>query len=164
MSSSILPLLTGRIFFRCFRMSFSVCIVWSCLGFFLVFLLLLVPSYLSGRVVSFVLIALLFSLRSSIFWDFSSALEFCLLSKIYLCFQSNFPSRFWLSGSSFSEDPEFFHRLISLRWDRLTRDDMRSFNSWCSLGYKLRRLFFHLPWIYSSLGSWEKVMGLSLQT
>ena len=29
-SSRITPLLAGRIFFRCFEMSFFVCIVWSC--------------------------------------------------------------------------------------------------------------------------------------
>ena len=39
MTSPILPLRVGRIFFRCFGKSCFVCIVWSCLGIFLFFLL-----------------------------------------------------------------------------------------------------------------------------
>ena len=67
MSSPIFPLIAGRIFNRWFGMSCFVCIVWSRLGIFLVFLLLPVPSDLSLQVVPFFLMVLLFSLNPSIF-------------------------------------------------------------------------------------------------
>ena len=59
MSSHILPFLADRIFFRCFRMFCFVCIAWSFLGIFFVFLLWRVPFDLSLRVVLLLLLLLL---------------------------------------------------------------------------------------------------------
>ena len=79
MSSCILPLHAGRIFFHCFGMSWFVYIVWFCLGIFLVFLLSPVPFNLFPWIVSFVLIMLLFSFRPIIFYRFSSVFAFLLV-------------------------------------------------------------------------------------
>ena len=80
MSSCILPLLTGRIFFRYFGMSCFVCIVLSCLDIFLVFLLSPVPSDFFPWFVLFALIVMsLFSFRPNIFQRFSSVLSFFIV-------------------------------------------------------------------------------------
>ena len=55
-SSCILPLLAGRIFFRCFGLSCFVCIVLSCLDIFLAPLLSPVPSDLFCRIVLLVVL------------------------------------------------------------------------------------------------------------
>ena len=60
-----------EIFFRCFGRSCFVYIIWPCFGIFLVFLLSPVPFGLSFRVVSFVVVVLLFPL----FLIFSSVLS-----------------------------------------------------------------------------------------
>ena len=80
MSSCILLLLAGRIFFRCFGMSCFVCIVLSCLDIFLVFFLSPEPSDLFPWVVLFVfLVMLLFSFRPDIFQRFLWVLWFLLV-------------------------------------------------------------------------------------
>ena len=50
---AVFPFLTCRILFRCFGMSCFVCIFWSYLGIFFVFLLSPQPSDLSLRVISY---------------------------------------------------------------------------------------------------------------
>ena len=60
MSSCILPLLSGRISFRCFGISCFVCIVLSSLGIFLAFILSPVLSDLFPHVVYFNCLAFLF--------------------------------------------------------------------------------------------------------
>ena len=62
-SSCILPLLAGWIFYRCFGMSCFVYIVWSYLDIFLAFFLSPEPSNLFPRVVLFVLFVFLVSFR-----------------------------------------------------------------------------------------------------
>ena len=81
-------------YFRCFGRFCFVCIVWFCFGIFLVFLLLLVPSDSSLRVVSFVLIVLLFPLCRNISY-FSSVLSSLLVFVDFLSeFATNFPIPF----------------------------------------------------------------------
>ena len=109
-SSPILPLLARIIFFHRFGISCFICIVWSCLGIFLGFLLSPVSSDLSFQVVSFDLIVLLFSLRpnkSSYIFFFVSIFTCC---RRYLICVSNlkFPSRFWLSVRLLQRNSDFF--------------------------------------------------------
>ena len=89
MSLSILLLLAGRIFLRCFGMFCFVSIVWCCLDIFLVFLLSPVPSDWFPRVLLLVLLyELLFAFRPNIFQCFS------FLSSVFLVvvdFLSEFP-------------------------------------------------------------------------
>ena len=66
MASPILPLIVGRIIFRCFRKSCFLRIVWSCLSIFLVFFLELVFFCWSPQVLFFVLVAVLFQFRLNI--------------------------------------------------------------------------------------------------
>ena len=85
MSSFILFLLADRMFFRCFQMSYFVCIIWFCLGIFLVFPLWLIPSNLSLRVVSFVLIVLLFSSSEHLFMFFFYLSLFVSCRRFFIC-------------------------------------------------------------------------------
>ena len=91
------PLLAGKIFFYCFGMSCFVCIVWSCLSIFLVFLLSPVSSDLSLRVETFVLIVLLcfFSFQHIVAFFFCLSI-FNRCRSFFICFQSDFPSRLWI--------------------------------------------------------------------
>ena len=86
----ILSLLTGRIFFRCFEMSCFVCTVWPCLSVFLFFLLWLLPSDLSLRVLSFVLTVLLFSAHLNIFSCFPPVFVFLLYYYYYYYYYYNY--------------------------------------------------------------------------
>ena len=73
-------------------MSCFVCIVFSCLDIFLVFLLSLVPPYSFLRVVLFVLVVmLLLSFRPNIFQRIFSVLAFLL---VVVDFLSMFPVEF----------------------------------------------------------------------
>ena len=65
--------------FRCFGMSYFVCIVWSYVSIFLIFLLSSGPSYLFTQVVSFVLIVLLCSFLSE------HILAFFVCLRIFAC-------------------------------------------------------------------------------
>ena len=56
LSSHFFLLLADRVFVRCFGRYCFVCNVWSCHGIFLIFFLSTVPSDLSNRVVSFVVV------------------------------------------------------------------------------------------------------------
>ena len=94
MSSCILPLLVGRIFKNRFGTSRLVYFVLPSLDIFLVFILSLVTSCFFPRVVIFTCLPFC----PNIFQRSSSDLSFLLVVKIsYLRFQSNFPSRFWVS-------------------------------------------------------------------
>ena len=84
MSSCILPLLDGRIFFRCFGMYCFVLIFWPCLDIFLVCSQYILIYFLE----LFVLIVLLFSFRPNIFQHFTSVLPFLL---VVIDFLSVFP-------------------------------------------------------------------------
>ena len=83
MSSHNATILIWRIFFHCFRMSGFGGIVWSYLDKFLVSLLSPVPSDLSPRVISFVVIVLPCSFRPNIFLCFSSVLSFSLVVEAF---------------------------------------------------------------------------------
>ena len=82
------PFSVCRIFFRCFGMSCFVCIVWSYLCIFLVFVLSTVPSDLSFRILSFALIVLLCSFRPNIFPRFSSVSIFTCCWSFLICVSS----------------------------------------------------------------------------
>ena len=85
--SCILPLLDHRNFFRCFGMSFFLCIVLSCLDIFLDFFLLPVTSGLFPHVVLIVLlIALLSSFRHNLSHRSSSVIFIVVVD-----FLSTFP-------------------------------------------------------------------------
>ena len=71
-------------FFRCFRMSCFVCIVWFYFGIVLVFLLSPLSSDLFPQIVSFVLIVLLCPFRPNLFSHFSFLFEFLLFVSDFL--------------------------------------------------------------------------------
>ena len=96
MYSCILHLLAGRIFFHCFRMTCFICIVWSCLSIFLVFLLLPLPFDLSSWVVLF-----FYLLCFSSFFIPTYFHVFLFLS-IFACYY-----RFPICVSSLISDPGF---------------------------------------------------------
>ena len=87
MCSYIFPLLAGRIFSRCFGVSCFIRIVWSCLGIFLVFFLVPVPSDWLRRAVSSILIVLVCSFRPNIFLRFS-CLSIFAYSRFLICVSS----------------------------------------------------------------------------
>ena len=103
LSTHFLPLLADRNFFLCFGKSCFACIVWSCLGIFSGFLLSPVPSDLSLRVVSFVVVLLLFPLSPKILYFFflfifgcrrilirvSNLISLLVLAILFLFFRSN---------------------------------------------------------------------------
>ena len=73
--------------FRCFGMSCFICIVWSCLCIFLVFLFSPVHSDLFPQVVSFVLILQLFFSSLKIFLRFGTVIAFLIVfvrNKLFL--------------------------------------------------------------------------------
>ena len=76
----------GRIFFRCLRLFFFVCITLPFVDIFLIFLLSQVLSGLFPLVVLF--FGLLFSFCPNIFQHFSFVLSFCLFSYFYICVSS----------------------------------------------------------------------------
>ena len=118
MFSCILPLFAGRIFFRCFGMSYFVCIVLLCLGIILVFLLLPVSSGLFLHVVCF---------SPNLFQLSSSILSFLLL---VVGFFSAFPVEFPIQVLSFCScfffigTPIFSLTNFALAWISLFKSEM----------------------------------------
>ena len=96
-------------FFRCCEITCFVCIVWSYLCIFLVFLLSPLPSDLSLWVLSIVLMVLRCSFRPNIFSRFSSVLIFLFVVKAFLfVFPVWFPIQVLSFCSCFYEHPDSF--------------------------------------------------------
>ena len=157
-ASSILQLIVGRIFNRCFETSYFVYIAWSCLGIFYVLLLSLVFFGWSPQ--AFFLSS---SCASSVWSEYLSIFRFTILA----CCRSLSVIQVWVPiqvltfCQRFSREHRFFQRLTLLLriLNRLT--------PWCRLsGYltKSRLLSRFQTWLSSSLSSWVKAMWFSFQT
>ena len=153
MVSPILPLIVGRIFFFRFGMFCFICIVWSCLGIFLVFFLSL--EFLVGFL-DFLksLVAVLYQFRPNI--SKCSVLVFLLVvNQVWV------PTRVLTFCLWSSRGPRFFQRLI------LFLRILNPLTPWCRLsGYLSIRhsLFRFQTGLFYSLSSWEKALWFSLQT
>ena len=108
MASTILPLIVGRIFFRCFGTSCFVYIVWPCLGIILVFLLSLVFFGWSPQAFFFFRSTCRdFSISSENFLMFRFRILVCGRSHFYLLFKFEFPPRFWHCTCGLQGDPVY---------------------------------------------------------
>ena len=100
MSLPILPLLVGRIFYRCFGKPCFVYIVWSCLGIFLVFLLSPILFWLVS----------LSCIISSSCHTFSAASKYILMFRF-----SIFACSFLICDSNLSSRPGFDFLFVVFR-------------------------------------------------
>ena len=109
----LLSLLAGRTLSLYFGMSRITCMVWSDVSIILVFFLSTVPSDVSLRVASFILIVFHCSFGLKIFTHFSCLYIFACV-RIFLICVSNLISHSCLGFLfvSFSQS-RFYHRLIS---------------------------------------------------